>query len=163
MHLLFLFIIEEDVNIMGVIAAPNLTPILLFNIIQNKLIKSQTEQHNIFLRERRESHYELLLIISIRFYYIHSYLLGVVYELLLAIFICIIPKMSLNEFTRVQGISFIVYGNMLLCNWQCKAKGCSIFIRIIFSPYITFMCFDNIFTYIQSQASPSSRIRNTKL
>jgi hypothetical protein len=65
LHLLFLFIIEEDVNIMGVIAAPNLTPILLFNIIQNKLIKSQTEQHNIFLRERRESHYELLLIISI--------------------------------------------------------------------------------------------------
>jgi hypothetical protein len=62
LHLLFLFIIEEDVNIMGVIAAPNLTPILLFNIIQNKLIKSQTEQHNIFLRERRESHYELLLL-----------------------------------------------------------------------------------------------------
>ena len=33
MHLLFLFIIEEDVNIMGVIAAPNLTPILFFNTI----------------------------------------------------------------------------------------------------------------------------------
>ena len=65
LHLLFLFIIEEDVNIMGVIAAPNLTPILFFNIIQNKLIKSRTEQHNIFIRERRESHYELLLIISI--------------------------------------------------------------------------------------------------
>jgi hypothetical protein len=33
LHLLFLFIIEEDVNIMGVIAAPNLTPILFFNTI----------------------------------------------------------------------------------------------------------------------------------
>ena len=32
LHLLFLFIIE-DVNIMGVIAAPNLTPILFFNTI----------------------------------------------------------------------------------------------------------------------------------
>ena len=114
LHLLFLFIIEKDVNIMGVIAAPNLTPILLFNIIQNKLIKSQTEQHNIFLKERRESHYELLLIISIVHFVsiIFTHICWAWFmNYCLAIFICIIPKMSLNEFTRVQGISFIVYRN----------------------------------------------------
>ena len=104
LHLLCLLIIEEDVNIMGVIAAPNLTPILFFNIIQNKLIKSQTEQHNIFLRERRESHYELLLIISIVHFVsiIFTYIYWAWFiNYCLAIFICIIPKMSLNKFIRV--------------------------------------------------------------